>query len=750
MKFLETKMYRILIIIMLIIWGFITFSSIFSIYPAFIGDSTKLSPIVILFGVVVLLLLLVIIYKKISKYDIKRHNVIALCLCLISFVIMCIWGISYKTRFTYDLNHLEDQVQVLLNQKSMNIGYSKYLSVYPFQMSLVCLIYFVKFFATIIHVNPDNFMIVYNCFMVSLSSWFLYKTIKELFDSKTALIGLILMLLVPDFYLYASYYYTDIISIPYAIIAFYCLVRADKSNKKSKYLYRILGGILFAIAFKLRVVCVFLLIAYILCYLFKDSIKQNIKRFVPVMISFVCLILIYNNVILPKFKLEIDEKLTLPSMHWIMMGANSKYDGGYSSEDFNLTFNSENKLSTNVSEYKKRLRKFDLKLIPTKIRRVWSQGDHDVNRKYKNLSNVDSVYKYLNGAACIFIKYIQQIILVTIYVLFLFTIVFELRNKITLRNSRFSVFIVSIFGAILFYLFWEAQSRYSFTFIPWIILGASYSIISIKKILEIKKISFDNFNVSTAKIKKVSFGTIICCTILGLIYGFIYCCIKKENRNYIKYSQYSTNSYIDLIDDELKQSFSINSSFNIVELSFKKQGNVENLKYHFELYNDQDELIHELEFNGDWASKGSVAKLKIPTQKVKNKTKYYFKIYSEDATEENYLRIGVSTIDSCQEKELTTSNVGYDVNEDGDTYINDELICPELRFKIMENKKGAIVSKKVYIFISIVAFSLTLYATYIIFIKDVKEENNSVKKVSKNKKQKIENNKKSKNKKRRN
>lgn len=735
-KIFSDKLYKVLTVIMLLIWLFITVSSICNIYPAFDNDIIKLSPVILFIGISSLILLLICIFNKISKYNTKTHNIIAIILCVIAFIIMIIWGLNYKSLFTYDLNHIEDQVQVLLNNKTMHIGESSYLSVYPHQMPLLMLIYFIKSFAIMIHVNPDNLMIIYNCIMVTLGSWFLYKVIKELFDSKVALIGLIIMLLVPDFYLYASYYYTDILSIPYCIIGFYMLIKADKIDNKLKIVYRIIGGLLFAIAFKLRVVTIFLLIAYTISILFKNNIKENIKRLTPIFTSVIVFILIYGHVLLPMFHLNTDKNLTFPSFHWIMMGANVESDGAYTQSDYEFTFEAKNKVSTDIKEYKKRLKKTNIEFISNKIRRVWTQGDHDVNRKYKNVNKVDGMYRFLNGASCIFLRYLQQIVLCLIYILFMIAILFELIYKRTLKNSIFSTFLISIFGAFIFYLLWEAQPRYSLTFIPWIIIGGSYSIVKLKKLFEVKEIKIDKLEISFKNVKKIFGISLIVLSVLNTIISFNEFCLTKKKTNLIRYSQYYGTNHFPVIKDSVKQEFSVRNNFNVIELMFNGVGDYNDLKYNFKLYNSKDKLIYEKEFDGKWATKGMYARFRVPKQKLKNEEKFYFTISSKDSTEDNYLNIGAYLIDNCREKDLYYKNEGYDPNPSGNTYLGNKKLCYETRYKIIESKKTNLISKKIFIPFALLNLCLIITTSYLLLIKENKEmevEKNINKKTTKKK-----------------
>lgn len=54
------KFYKILVSVMLLLWGIITCSTIFSIYN---NESYHLSTVIVLLGVVIILLLLVVIYR---------------------------------------------------------------------------------------------------------------------------------------------------------------------------------------------------------------------------------------------------------------------------------------------------------------------------------------------------------------------------------------------------------------------------------------------------------------------------------------------------------------------------------------------------------------------------------------------------------------------------------------------------------------------------------------------------------------
>lgn len=728
MKNIINGIYKYFLIFMLLLWIFISWSSIFNIYPT-MGNDIELSSLVIMLGVSLVLLFLVFIYRKIILYSEKMHNKIAFFLCIFSFIILCVWGLTHKVLFTYDLNHIVDEVYVLLNNKNHIVGDSYYFSLYPNQIPLFILIYFISFLGSLLGIQPGVSMIVYNCFMIALSFLFMYKILKEIFNSKIALIGLILMMLIPDFYLYSSYYYTDIISIPFSIIGFYLIIKSDKEEGKLSLVFRILGGVLFAIGFKIRVVTVFLLLSYFIIIIFKDKFITNLKRLIPIAVAFVCILLLYSNVAEPYFKININNSYTLPATHWIMMGSNTANDGSYSDDDVRYSVNAENKIDANLSKLKERSKKIDLKFINNKIRRVWSQGDHDVTRKYTNIEKVDSLYKLIIGRGSIFVKYLEQITKVTVYILFLIALANDLFLKQSITKSKTSVIFVSIFGAFLFYLFWEALSRYSFSFMPWIIIAGAYSVTLIDNALKINTISFDHKKIYIYPFRKMLGILLIVFMFLTLFLGFLNYSVKKRNINFIRYSQYSTNDNVHIVNNEIKQVFRVDKDFNTIELVFNKDKLNKEIDYEFELYDNDDNLIYTKTFDTTWATKNKYTKFKFPRQKVKGSQEYYFKIYSSDSSENNYLNVGVSTIDNCKNKNIYEKNLGYDVNPNGETYSDDKLLCSELRYKIIDNKKGNIISKKVFIMISLVIFIITLYCSYTLLINN----NRRIKRVRVNK-----------------
>ena len=265
--------YKIISIIMLTLWGMILLLSISYLVPSL----KPLSILIVTVGVIVYLLFLFFIYHKISNLKEKAHNKIAILISIISFIILISWGLSHSSLPIYDLRFIVDKVKIMLHNETHIFGavsnipqfaHQNYFSEYPYQIPLFIMVYFVESIGKILFNAPEATMIIFSCFMTALSFYFVYKIIKELTNSKMGIMGLILTVTYLDFYLMTSYYYTDVLCIPFATIGFYFLIKSEKLNSVKKYIALILGVILFGIATKMRVVASFLLIGYIVKYIY--------------------------------------------------------------------------------------------------------------------------------------------------------------------------------------------------------------------------------------------------------------------------------------------------------------------------------------------------------------------------------------------------------------------------------------------------------------------------------------------------
>ena len=697
-------------------WSIICFTTVFDIYESNNGE-IKLSGLLIIACSILFISVIVLVYKFIEKLNKRKCDSLILILSILFFAVLLLWSLNYQALPTYDLTHINDIVKNMFNNNSHIIGSNSYISQYPHQIPLIVLFYLVHFVSNIINVPFENMLIIYNCLMISLSSYLIYKIVDKYIGYRIAFIAFLLFILIPDFYLYASYCYTDIISMPYMLLGLYFLVHLDDNKLKNK-IYIFLSALFFFISIKLRVVNCFILIAFILYLLLNKKILLHIKKIALFLLIIISLNLIYSKSVYSFFDIKIDKNLKLPATHWIMMGSNVDNDGSYLKDDVFNTISEKNKIKYNFKIIKERFKKADSRFYYNKLRRVWSVGDYGILTHYRNMNKYDYSYNFLNGPGSIIVRYIQQILKFIIYFFFLITIIKQLFVKDD-KESYSQIYIFSIFGAIIFYLIWEAQIRYSFSFFPLILIGGIISVKDLEKIFDLNILVINNKKIGFYNIKKGLF--IFSCIVffLSLIIFYKNFCYNKSKRQIIKENQPAGSpvTAIKIVDKKFKQTFSASGNFNTISLLFYSDNLKENLKYVFELYNDSDELLYKKEFNAKDAINVKYKKF-YPNIKSKGKHKYYFLIYSNSATEENNVSLLAYNVDSCSH---LYSSKGYDINPDASSFYDDKVICNELRYSVYEEKKKSIFSKKFYLIFCVALLSVLVLPIALYYKKNSKE-----------------------------
>lgn len=708
-KFLNV-FYKTIIIIMIALWGIITFSSCFHIY------GRGYNPLVIIIGAIIVFSLIYNFYKVMSRTNTKNHDKIAFGMFAIIFSLMLLWGLNTQVIPAYDLSHIIAKSDSMLFNNHI-FGSDLYFSIYPTQIPITLLVYGIKTIGIFLGFsNPAELMIIYNALMTSLMILFIYKIGKKLTNSSLALTMMLIAALYPDFYLFIPYYYTDIVSLPFAIIGFYYLL---KSENKHSIIYLLIAGILFGIGFKMRVTVMILLIAYIASMFRSYSIKDIFKRTAIVLFGVIITIISYNKLIYPQFHIELNENVKVPMTHWIMMGVNKETNGGYTDADINFSINSPNKNEAITKVIKSRLPKLDLPFFYNKLRKVWSEGDHDIQRKYALTLHMNGLRTAVRGELSGIGRNYAQIMKFTIYLLFFIMLIKEFLNC-KFRESKTAPFVICIFGAIIFYLIWEALSRYSFSFLPIIILGTFPGIISLTKFLEKEKIGKLDFN----KIKKVTGILLIAIIIISVIVSCIYY-VKHPSKMEIERNAqiYSTRTYTPMIDNTLKQVFRVDGNFDNIQLKMMTDHLVRPTNYHYELYKNDNTLIEEGNVLLEPDETHILRKVKIRFNKVivKRKTEFYLLFYSEEADSNNFISLNSYEL----KQKLRNSDVyspefygsDYDINPNAETYFDGKLSKGNLYFRVFEKKKQIIINNRYFIIISFFVILIMLSNIYVCLLK---------------------------------
>ena len=681
--------YKIMIGILIVLFSYIT------IVSAFYGIGENISPLIVILGTIVTFFLFKWLNKKLDKLSNKKIKIIAIILSIIFFIGLLLVGLFLPISSVTDLSHIIEYVNRMISENNLTITGS-YFSKYTNQIPLLIFVYgFTKIGSIFGTTNVLLMGTIFNAIFMATTGYFIYLIGKEIKGPKAGLLALIFMVINPIFYLYTSYFYTDTLCMPFAVIGLYLMIKSIKAdNTKNKILLSILSGLFFFIGLKVRIVVIILLIAIVGFILINkkivDKLKIYIALFLGLIIGFLGFKVVYNY-----FELDLNENASFPITHWIMMGLNEEYTGGYNSPDHDLTYNEptyEEKKERNIEEIKNRLKELGpiglIKLEGSKIARTWSSGNYGVYAKLNNTADGTGLYEYLGGYGNtnIFMKYSLQILKAYISFMILLGLLGIFRKKEVEYNYD-AIIYIALFGAILFYIIWEAAQRYSLSFLPWMIipLGLIYANREEGKQKEIAK---------KEKIMKIGSITLMLITFALLTINFPKYTLKTDTYEDIRILSYRGFSDIDIKENKISQTFTTKDNFNQIRIRIYNSDEEIESMYLFRLYNeDTNELLYEEEFI---------------SSDIKNNSNPKFKFAEVTPNKNTSYRIEISKLSGSSVLSISTYNesVYYKSYNNGSVYINDEEVSDTFIFRVDEKCERTYMSILSYLLLSILILGI--------------------------------------------
>ncbi len=653
MKTIINKGYRLLLIFVILIFTTALLQAIFF----YINRSgNHLNPILLLLGSLIYLLALIKLYNFIIKLPEERKKIINIVIIFIQLILLIISTFTISSVPKVDLIHIITEINSLNDTgKILN---NTYFSVYPNNRFILMYLYSLQ---KIIPLNYQILFCLISAISINVTTIFTYKTVKEINGTDKALLSLFIMVLSPIFYLYVSYYYTDILMLPISSISIYLMIKTKDSNN---IISSLIIGIIAIISFKLRPVAIFLLIAYIIYIFITQKFIFTIKKIIPILLSMFITLFIINSLEEVFFK-DIDTNKKFPATHWIMMGLNKETNGYYSQDDYNLTFNASDKTKVNINEIKQRLNNMGfqgtIKLMIKKIGVIWSKGDYSYQKYLTLVRDYNKSYSYLIERQNIIINYLLQISKIVVLFISIKALVYLFKRK------EVSFLAISLFGAIIFYLVWEVCPRYGLSFLPWLIILTSYG--------------YDEYHIIWPKWLKAS---LLLITILLFTQGFSKYTTPKLRTNIVAKDIDSKTKYININDNTyIMQSLKLNNKFNKIKLRFT---NISKGTYKFELLDNNKESIYIKDFDNNDINENGYFILKL--DKTYEKGIYYIKLSTQDGNIDTYIAY----------KEM------YDFYPPGSLKVNEDNEDGDLLFEVTYTSAKAIYSYPIYlmvVFISI-------------------------------------------------
>ena len=698
--------YKVIIAILIVLFSYITLVS------AFYGLDQNLFPIIVIIGTIITFFLFKFIYKQIQKLSSKKIKIIAIIISILFFIGLLLVGLLLPISSVTDLSHIIEYVNRMFSLDSLTITGS-YFSKYTNQVPLLIFAYFFTKIGSIFGCTNVVLMgTIFNALFMSIMAFFIYLTGKELKDEKTGLLALIFTVINPIFYLYSSYFYTDTLCMPFAVIGLYLAIKCIKTDSiKKKILFGILSGLIFFIGLKVRIVVVILLIAILALILINKEIKHKLKIYFVLLIGLVVGLLGFK-VAYSFFDINLNPNEAFPITHWLMMGLNEEHTGGYNGSDHDLTFNEktyEEKKEANIEEIKTRLKELGpiglIKLEGAKIARTWSSGNYGVYAKLNNTSDGVGIYEYLGGYGNtnIFLKYSLQILKTYISFMILLGLVTRFRKKSDTYHYE-DIIYIALFGAILFYILWESAQRYSLSFLPWMIipLGLIYERINKKEEDLSKKEKYNH-------IMKISSIALMLITTLLLTMNFYKYTLEEKTYEDVRILSYRGFSKIEIGENTVSQTFTTDNNFNQISINFENTNKEEKSTYLYRLYDSKTgEILAQKEFASSNVNGN-----------------YKFKFDDINPTAETTYEIEITKLEGESVLKIGTYDEGvyYKSYNNGSILINDEEMTGSFIFRVDETHQRTYMSILSYSILSlgILAIEYVCLKDYIINKKATKD-----------------------------
>lgn len=702
-NFFISKIYYLILIIVCIIMIFLLHQSI---NIGFMGiNNDYLIPIIlVIISIVYIKLIFKFSNKVLSKNNIN-YDKLAIILTILSFAVMLILSHIIQALPKNDLATVIAEAKNL--EHTNTISDIHYFSRYPNNLGILYIVAYIYRLANFLHINGFSLAYIFSALSVSLSFYFTYLSIKKVGGNKSALVLLIYLIFNPVFYLYVTYYYNDVFALLLiSLLSYLIIITKDEEINKKRIINYILIGLLSYIGFKIRAVVIFVLIAFYLISCFTKKTSYILKMTLLIVIGFSIGYLV-NFGVSNSFDFTINKEETNSFTHFIMMGLNQKYNGKWNSDDYLISYRAENaadRKQKNIDEIKNRLNDMNARekyeLFYNKYKITWGYGDCSFHTYYNLVNNINRSYDYIVGNKTIILNYILQSNRIVLYVFALFSIIYELINK----NRNYNFIIITLFGAFLFYTFWEAFPRYSLSFLPIFVILIGYNY---EKIInfELKKILKINKEKAYKYLKLLIIFITVCCYLINYSYYTKDLILTSKKAVFTNIDSLDNRIYIKS-DDTIKQSFSTNLSFNSIKIKVHKKENKNN-NVELKLYNDKNELLYKgnnvVNNIGD-----SEVEFKLDKTYNTKKKEYYIEITTN---EKNNWKIAIVSIHRDNTDHLPS----------GVLYVNDKKDIDDLKLDISNVSERPRLSKRVYILVAISSILIELYAFDVIDMQKIKK-----------------------------
>ncbi len=496
---MKNKLYNAFLIVFSIIFSIVFIGTIFD-NKSLIGTA---SPLIVIICFVIIGVILIGIYKLLNKIinedlSLKKELIIVGLLFAVLIVFQLIYAYYMKSYPGWDWNDLFTSARNYVLGFTDKVDWD-YFQKFPNNYGML---YFeILIFKTLqpLKILQSTTATIYatiaiNIVIIDLAIIFTYLTVRNVLGKKTAVFSLILMLINNAFYCYIPVLYTDTVTMFFPIFILYCYTLWDK--KKSKTWPLILIAFASVIGVKIKPTIIIMLIAIIIDIIMKKKYKEIFKP-LSIVLAGILVLQLSASFLENKFSIFpydiLSNNKQLPYTHWIMMGMTERdcgngksWIGWYNPESMEYTLSydtTDKRQAANIKKIKEYLKDYKisgyLTFLYRKMLFTWSDGTYYAPALLNNstIYGKKSTFTDFQHSSGQYINISYVLNTSMILFLYLFLIIGAI-NSIKKKENKVNSCYVALLGVLIFFLLWEASSRYLINYIPIIIVGVSYGISS--------------------------------------------------------------------------------------------------------------------------------------------------------------------------------------------------------------------------------------------------------------------------------
>ena len=473
----------------------------------------------------------------------KGMRVIRLVLFLLFIGLQCFFLFYIRSYYKWDSGFVLGAAASLAEQGKVADEAFYYLSVYPNQNAFVCLTALLIKLSNLLGIPVSArplLLNVVNTVLMDLAILLLLSFLKNF--HKASAFGKrirteeeaerilcrerILLFCNPFFYLGTSYYYTITLSLVFVmgfIVLFFKNIDKEtastktmtKGNTWNVWIRWIAAGILLGIAYEIRATAIIFAVAALICAVYrmvffttKDERGKIAGRIVIIALPFLLTVGVMSTSMRSYIGIDTTDT-AFPTTHWLMMSLTEP--GGHNAEDEAYTASFATKEEKKAAVRERMVQKLHdmglqgyAKLVKTKICRTFGDGMNGYTTFLADGYGTGEAYDALFGNHKDFTVLWHQGYYLFIMLGILISCIRMIQQLLKPLDSGKGCFLkllfmlVSLFGAILFYVLWEASEQYS---VPFMLIMLFLGLVGMQTADDLRKEA-----VSEAAEKRISQG----------------------------------------------------------------------------------------------------------------------------------------------------------------------------------------------------------------------------------------------------